>query len=228
MAKTRILFTGDSITDVSRTIMIQAMQNFFGRGGNPAEMEKRTNGVLGHGYPLLIDSQLAYEHPGEYEVLNRGVSGHRIVDLDARVKADCINLKPDVLSIMIGINDVWHEVNFNNGVDAVKFERVYDSMLAEIMAALPELKLILVEPYVLHGPATDGNWEFFSTETELRRQTTVRLAEKYGAKLLPSQKLFDEAAARSASADWSADGVHPTSAGHWLLAKAWMELFAEL
>lgn len=229
--KTRILFTGDSITDAFRTETVRAMMEMFskmGQGGTPQEMTARTDHVLGTGYPLLVASQLGCEHPGQYEILNRGISGHRVVDLDARVKADCINLAPDVLSILIGINDVWHEAMMRNGVDAVKFERVYDAMLTEIQAALPKVKLVLIEPFVLKGPATEAQWDYFRDETELRRQATVRMAEKHGARLLPAQKLFSEAAASSCAGDWSADGVHPTPAGHWMLAQAWMALCRDM
>ncbi len=228
---TRILFTGDSITDVRRTGQVRAMSEMLEKMGKhlmPHEVAEQTNSALGCGYPLLVASQLGCEQPGTYEILNRGISGHRVVDLDARVKADCINLKPDVLSILIGINDVWHEASMKNGVDAEKFERVYNYMLAEIIAALGDLKLILIEPFVLKGSATEEQWDFFSRETELRRQVVTKLAAKYGAALLPAQKLFSEAEARSCSSDWLADGVHPTPGGHWMLAQAWLELFRSI
>jgi len=95
-------------------------------------------------------------------------------------------------------------------------------------AALPEVQLVLVEPFVLKGQATEPQWDYFRDETELRRQTTVRLAEKYGAKLLPTQKLFSDAADASCAANWSADGVHPTPGGHWMLAQAWLELCKDI
>jgi lysophospholipase L1-like esterase len=228
---TRILFTGDSITDVMRTELIRAFEEMavrIGRTSSPEDRLAMTNEFLGSGYPALVNAQLAFEEPGRYEVLNRGISGNRIVDLDARVKADCINLHPDVLSIMIGINDVWHDVMARNGVDAEKFERVYDNMLAEILRALPNLKLILIEPFVLHGPATEPNWDFFSRETDLRRAAVWRLAAKYGALFVPAQKLFSDAAANTAPVVWSKDGVHPTPAGHWMLALEWLKLFRSL
>lgn len=230
--KRKILFTGDSITDTFRTNLAQGMMEMMhrmGQGGSPEEMTARTNDILGTGYALMAAARLSYEHPGKYEFLNRGISGHRVVDLDARVKQDCINLSPDIVSIMIGINDVWHEAMMKNGVDAVKFERVYDAMLAEIKAALPQVQFVLIEPFVLKGPATEAQWDYFRDETELRRQTTVRLAQKYGAKLLPAQKLFDDALAASGCvADWTADGVHPSPAGHWMLSQAWVDLCADI
>lgn len=228
---TKILFTGDSITDAMRTELVRGMGEMMAKMGTavpPHLLADRTNHILGTGYPMLVASQLGFEHPGRYTVLNRGISGHRIVDLDARIKVDCINLEPDVLSILIGINDVWHELMFNNGVGAAKFERVYDTMLEETLKALPKLKLILIEPFVLRGSATEEKWEQFQLETELRRTATQRLAAKYGAALLPAGSLFDEAAARTAAGDWCADGVHPTAAGNWLLAQAWLKLFRSL
>ena len=223
----RILFTGDSITDTCRVVVCQDMERYLGE--LPLEQrQEQMDQVLGNGYPLLVASQLYAEFPGKYKVLNRGVSGNRIVDLDARVKCDCINLKPDVVSIMIGINDVWHEVDWHNGVDAPKFERVYDGMLEEIRAALPGVKFILLEPYVLKGTGTQDKWDSFRRETDLRRDVVRRLAQKYQAACIDSQALFDQAAQRSCEADLSADGVHPTPAGHWLLAQAWLKAFQQM
>ena len=138
MKKTRILFTGDSITDVYRTDVARAMEGWLDPALTAQERQASTNSVLGMGYPLLAAAQLSVEEPGRYEFLNRGISGNRVVDLDARIKVDCINLRPDVISIMIGVNDVWHELGDHNGVDAPKFRRVYQGMLQEITQALPD------------------------------------------------------------------------------------------
>lgn len=228
--RTKILFTGDSITDAARTVLCQDLEKMLESDPNftPEKRDEMLNGALGTGYPLLVASQLYAEAPGQYEVLNRGISGNRVVDLDVRIKCDCINLEPNVLSIMIGINDVWHEANWRNGVDAQKFERVYGEMLKEITAALPAVKLILLEPYVLKGPATQEKWDYFRAETDLRRHTVKSLARRHQAACIDTQELFDRAAARSCETDWSADGVHPTPAGHWLLAQAWLEEFKKL
>jgi lysophospholipase L1-like esterase len=228
---TKILFTGDSITDSFRSEMVRGMGEIFARMGTPTPpnlLAERTNNILGTGYPALIAAQLTFEHPGHYEVLNRGISGHRIVDLDARIKADCINLEPDVLSILIGINDVWHELMFQNGVAADKFERVYGTMLEETLQALPRLKLILIEPFVLPGAATQEKLEQFENETELRRLATVRLARQFNAALLPAQQLFSDAAMKTNPGDWCSDGVHPTPAGQWLLAQSWLKLYRSI
>ena len=158
MEKLRILFTGDSITDVNRTDMVRMTEEWMSRDPNatPQQREEAVDRALGCGYPLLVASQLGAQEPGRYEFLNRGISGNRVVDLDARIKRDCINLRPDVISILIGVNDVWHELGEHNGVDAPKFRRVYEGMLQEITHALPGVKLILLEPYVLQGPRHTG------------------------------------------------------------------------
>ena len=183
MEKLRILFTGDSITDVNRTDMVRMTEEWMSRDPNatPQQREEAVDRALGCGYPLLVASQLGAQEPGRYEFLNRGISGNRVVDLDARIKRDCINLRPDVISILIGVNDVWHELGEHNGVDAPKFRRVYEGMLQEITHALPGVKLILLEPYVLQGPATLENWDTFRREVDLRREVVRDLAKSYWA-----------------------------------------------
>ena len=211
MKPIRILFTGDSITDAHRTTLNHALGQ---------------TDTFGTGYPLFIAARLAAEKPGRFEVLNRGVSGNRIVDLDARVKCDCIHLQPDIVSIMIGINDVWHEIMARNGVDLEKFKRVYTSMLREIQAALPHVRLMLLSPYVLPGTATQEHLDIFQQETSARRAAVMELATAFHAAYLDTQALFDQACSPSIPAStWSLDGVHPTPAGQWLLAEHWLQLF---
>lgn len=208
-----ILFQGDSITDCMRI--------------------RDNDQYAGSGYPTLIKARLGYDAPGEYRFLNRGVSGNRIVDLYARMKIDLINLKPDYLSVLIGVNDVWHEIGAQNGVAADKFERVYDMLLTEIEEALPSIRFLLLEPFVLPGTATENidekprRLETFQREVALRGEATRRVAEKHGAAFIPLQGRFD-AACRLAPADyWLIDGVHPTAMGHELIARAWMEAFEQ-
>ena len=128
MAKV-ILFQGDSITDAGRS---------------------RDNDLLtGTGYVRLTEAELGCTYPLLYTCYNRGISGNRIVDVYARIKADIINLAPDYMSILIGINDVWHEYTRQNGVSAEKFERIYDMLIHEIKEALPDIKIMILEPFVL-------------------------------------------------------------------------------
>ncbi len=178
---------------------------------------------------------LGAEYPYQFRFINRGISGDRVVDLYARIKKDMINLKPDYVSILIGINDVWHEIFDRNGVSAVKFELVYGLLIEELLRELPNLRLMLLEPFVLPGSATrsdgenPGRWEYFRTETDLRRKVVKRLTDKYGLVFVPLQDKFDSVNA-DAPADgyWLADGVHPTSAGHELIKQAWLEAFKEI
>jgi len=214
---TKILFQGDSITDVGRN------------RENPAA----GNG-MGCGYPLLLKSRLYFDHPGEYECVNLGISGNRIVDIYARMKRDIVNIAPDVMSLLIGVNDVWHELGESpNGVDAEKFERVYDWLLKELAEALPGMKLIILEPFVLPGTATqtegsEERWQAFHREVPLRAQAAKRIAEKYGAAFVPLQNVLDEACKKAPPAYWLRDGVHPTEAGHELIAREWMKAFERL
>lgn len=206
-----ILFQGDSITDGLRS--------------------RDNDQFAGNGYPTLVKAKLGYDEPGKYTFLNRGISGNRVVDLYARIKIDLINLKPDVLSILIGVNDVWHEEEIKNGVDAAKFERIYDMLLDEVQEALPGIRLIILEPFVLHGKATENTpehptrWEYFRDETPLRAAAAKRVAERHGATFVPLQHLFDEACQLAEPAYWLHDGVHPTAMGHELIAREWLKAF---
>ena len=215
---TRILFQGDSITDAGRA-----------RGNDQAL------GALGYGYPLYVRARLNTDHPGAYDVINRGVSGDRIVDVYARIRRDIINLKPDVLSVLIGINDVWHSLSDDpNGVEAPKFERVYDMLLCEVREALPDCRFIILEPFVLEAAATvpdescPDRWHIFDREVPLRAQAARRVAEKHGATFVPLQRVFDEACKKAEPSWWLQDGVHPTAAGHELITREWLKAFETL
>lgn len=209
-----ILFQGDSITDCGR------------------DREKDTHN--GRGYAHLVSAHLMGNHPYEYVCLNRGVSGNRVVDLYARIKKDMINLKPDYMSVLIGINDVWHEYTRQNGVDAEKFEMVYGLMIEELQRALPDLKIMILEPFVLPGIATvtddehPGRWEYFTSECSLRREAAKRIAEKYNLLFIPLQEMFNKANENAPADYWLADGVHPTPAGHELIKNEWLKAFDKI
>lgn len=204
----KILFQGDSITDCGRA--------------------RDRDTFRGTGYPALITAKLNFENPGEYHIINRGISGNRIVDLYARIKADIINLAPDYMSILIGVNDVWHEVSRCDGVDAEKYERIYDMLITEVKAALPDLKIIIMAPFVTKGTATEAAWDTFSTEVAKRAAAAKRIAEKHNLKFVETQSEFDKALTLHAEPYWTVEGVHPTEAGHALLAKLWVAAFEEI
>ncbi len=201
------LMQGDSITDANR--------NRSTSNPDPYHM-------LGKGYAALTASALELKYPGEYTYINRGISGNRIVDLFARNKLDLINLKPDVLSILIGVNDVWHEYSRQNGVDAEKFEMMYNLLLDEVEEALPEIKVILMGAFVLPGLPYD--YEAFRADVEERAAITKRIAAQRGYPFIVLQALFDEADARGVQ-HLTADGVHPDYAGCELIKNALVEAF---
>ena len=199
----RFLFQGDSITDAGR-------DNYE----NPY--------ATGTGYPRLLEADISFAQSG-HEILNCGISGNRVVDLLARWKKDCLNLKPDVLTILIGVNDVWHELNWENGVSAEVFEQVYRILLKETLKTLPNIRIILMGAYVIHGEATDEKWDVFDSEVRMRRDITRKLAEEFHLGYVDLQEVFDKAQEKELSVHWSQDGVHPTAAGHKLIAQAWKE-----
>ena len=214
MEKKIVLFQGDSITDCGR------------------DKDKQTHN--GRGYAHLVAAHLNCNEPYAYNCINRGISGNRVVDLYARIKIDMINLKPDYMSILIGINDVWHEYTRKNGVDAEKFEMVYGLMIEELQKALPNLKIMILEPFVLPGSATNtdeehpGRWEHFSSECVLRQKAAKRIAEKYGLVFVPLQDLLNKVNADAPEDYWLMDGVHPTPAGHELIKQEWLKAFEQL
>ncbi len=207
----KILFQGDSITDAGRA---------------------RNNDDLGRGYANLAAAKLGYTNPNEYAFYNRGISGNRIVDLYARIKCDMINIAPDYMSILIGVNDVWHEYPGKNGVDAAKFEKIYSMLIEEFKEACPNTDILIMEPFVLPGVGTDKELEdgsalypVFRSEVEKRAAAAKRIADRYHLRFLPLQATFDELGAKISNDYWLADGVHPTLYGHEMMANAWLHAF---
>ena len=206
MSKVTILFQGDSITDCGRSREVDAL---------------RVGAGLGAGYPTLIAARLLCDRPEtEWNILNRAISGNRVVDLYARWKLDALNLKPDVLSIMIGVNDTWHEKARANGVEVPRYARIYRELLEWTKTTLPAIKLVLLEPYVLEFGAVGADW---IDEMAARTQVVRDLAKEFGATLIPTQDILNEAVKRAAPEHWLADGVHPLLAGHQLIADAWLK-----
>ena len=204
----KIITFGDSITDMRR--------------GSEQDAEIFT---LGHGYPQLLAGDLKYENPKKYEVINRGNSGNRIVDLYARIKKDVWNLKPDVISILIGINDIWLECGEGkNGVDIVRFEKVYRMLIEDTKEKLPKVKFILLEPFVLKGIATEEKYDEFC-EVKKYAKVVEKLAKEYGCAFVALQDRFDEEAKKYGEVHYLYDGVHPDVAGGKLIAEEWLKVF---
>ncbi len=203
----KIVALGDSITDMGRS---------------------REEGInvhsYGSAYSFFIEGEFAAKSPKKHVLYNRGISGNRIVDVYARVKADCWNLQPDLISILIGVNDVWHEIAFKNGVEIDRYEREYEKLLDDTLAVLPNVKILLLEPFVLKGSATSDRYDEFLAVKEYAKRVKA-LAERKNCVFVPLQARFDELAAEYGDEHWLFDGVHPTVAGSKIIAEEWLKAF---
>ncbi|MEK0315806.1 SGNH/GDSL hydrolase family protein [Cohnella sp. 56] len=195
-----VLFQGDSITDWGR---------------NYSDF-----GSLGNGYPLLVAAEFGRQYPEkQVTFLNRGIGGNRVVDLERRWQEDCLDLKPDWVSIYIGINDTWRR--YDSG-DTTSVEAFYERYRKLIVRTRDELdaRLVLVEPFVLPVPGDRKSWR---EDLDPKIQAVRELAREFSAAYVPLDGLFAAASSRVDPAYWAGDGVHPSPAGHALIAKAWLD-----
>ena len=194
-----ILFQGDSVTDAGRD---------------------RTNpDALGSGYVHIIAGRLWADRPElDLRILNRGISGNRTRDLLTRWDEDCIALKPTVLSILVGINNVWRRYDRDDPTSAEVFRREYHELLARSRDAGIE-RIVMAEPFLLPVPEDRRMWrEDLDPKIAICRE----LATEFGATCVPLDGIFNAAAATTGPALWAGDGVHPSVAGQGLIAKAWL------
>jgi lysophospholipase L1-like esterase len=200
-----VLFQGDSITDAGRK-----------RDINKANNQE----AFGTGYAWMVASQLLVSRPDlKLNFYNRGVSGNKVFQLAERWQADCLDLKPNVLSILIGVNDIWHKLNGNYDGTVAVYENDYNTLVGRTKDALPDIKLVICEPFVLKCGAVNANW---FPEFDGYRAAARRVAEKAGATFVPFQEMFDRAIAYAPPEHWAADGVHPTDIGDALMAHTWL------
>jgi lysophospholipase L1-like esterase len=196
---TRILFQGDSITDGNR-----------GRSEDP-------NHILGHGYQFIIAAKYGAASPElNLTFLNRGISGNTVLDLEKRWQKDTLDLKPDVLSILIGVND-----NSKN-VSLEQYEQIYDKLLTDTRAANPDIHFVLCEPFTLPVGQRKDNAESWISSLKERQKIVAKLAQKHHAALVHFQKAFDAACTKAPADHWIWDGVHPTYSGHQIMAEEWI------
>jgi lysophospholipase L1-like esterase len=201
-----ILFQGDSITDVGR--------NRNANGANNA-------GALGGGYPLIAAAHMMRAHPDSgLQIFNRGVSGDKVPALQARWETDTIALKPDILSILVGVNDLWHKLTGNSSGTVADYEAQYNELIDGTKRALPSVRLVVLEPFVLVTGSVDGKW---FPEFDDRRDAAARVAKRADATFVPLQSMFTQLAKTASPSYWLADGVHPTIAGHAAIADRWRE-----
>ncbi len=202
------LFQGDSITDAGRD---KKKQN------NPNEPS-----ALGTGYAFLAACQLLEKYSGARpRIFNRGISGNKVYQLAERWDEDCIALKPDVVSILVGVNDYWHIVKHNYHGTVEKYEKDYRALLERTRQALPAVTLVICEPFVLRCGEVDEKW---FPEFDRYRSAVKKISTELKAIFVPFQAVFDEAAKKAPPSYWAADGVHPTMAGAYLMAQAWLKV----
>jgi lysophospholipase L1-like esterase len=194
-----ILFQGDSITDCKRN--------------------RELPDDLGRGYVWLTSSLLSARFPEyKFKFINRGIGGNRVKDLQARWEQDCLELKPTVLSIYIGINDTWRKYDRNDSTSTEQFVAGYRDILDRARDGL-DARLILIEPFVVPVTPDQRQWR---EDLDPKIQAIRELAMEYNALYVPLDGLFAQVTMRAEPAYWAYDGVHPTGAGHALIADAWL------
>ena len=206
----RIVFQGDSITDMAH---------------HPGADQ---NHILGHSYVFLIAARMGAHYPGQkLKFINSGVSGNRVQDLAARWQRDTLMQKPDILSVLVGVNDICKESAAHKRVNAAEFEQTYDRILGQAMAANPRLKIVLCEPFIEPGRYNQGHWNEWQEDVRNLQAAVARLGRKYNAPVVPLQRVFDEACKRDGVGYWVWDGVHPTYSGQELIAEEWLKAVRE-
>jgi len=194
-----ILFQGDSITDVGRS--------------------REDDSNLGNGYAMMIRAWYSSIYPDcDALFFNRGVSGNRTKDLQARLKKDFIDLCPTWISILIGINDCWRRYDKNDPTSTEEYEERYRDLLTKLRQNT-RADIILCEPFLLHVTPEIATWR---EDLDPKIEVVRKLAKEFNTLLVPLDSIFKKASSTHSPEFWSADGVHPTSAGHALIARAWL------
>ena len=202
----RVLFQGDSITDARRD--------------RTQTTEPNTQAGFGEGYAWMAASQMLVTRPElRLSCFNRGISGNKVFQLAERWQVDCLDLKPTVVSILVGVNDLWHKLNGNYDGTVEDYENSYHELVGRTCLALPGVRLVICEPFALNCGAVNADW---FPEFDGYRAAAKRVAERACAVFVPFQDVFDRAIAHAPPEHWAADGVHPTAVGSALMARAWL------
>lgn len=204
-----ILFQGDSITDAGRN-----------------KKSPVANEGLGRGYPNFVAKSLHQDHPElDLQIHNRGISGNKVPDLERRWQADCIDLQPKILSILIGVNDIWHMLSGKYDGTSEVYRDGFAALLDRTQKALPSTTIVVCEPFVLISGTVKQNQDKWFPEFDVRRTYAKEVATGAGATWVPFQTMFDNAVAEGTEpGKLAGDGVHPTQQGHQLMAKTWRDV----
>jgi lysophospholipase L1-like esterase len=207
-ANDTILFQGDSITDWGR---------------KKTETEPNSFAMLGNGYAYLSAADLLLNNPDKnFKIYNKGVSGNKVYQLADRWETDCLAIKPNVLSIMIGVNDFWHTLTNGYTGTIETYRTDYKKLLDRTKQALPDVKFIIGEPFAVKGvKSVDDKWYPKFNEY---RAVAKEIAADFNAPFIPYQAIFDEAIKTAPGIYWTNDGVHPSVAGANLMAHAWLKM----
>ena len=203
----KILFQGDSITDAGRS-----------------REKTGTIDTLGRGYPKYCAELVSAAYPDrEFEFINLGISGNRAESLKARWQADAIDIQPDVVSILIGINDTWHRAAKGDWMPDAYFEECYRYCLTELKEKT-HAKIILMEPFLLYTPDKVN----FRRDLYGKVEVTRKLAREFADEFIPLDGLFQAASINDPPTKWAADGVHPTPDGAQFIARYYLEAFKKV
>lgn len=206
----RLVFIGDSITDMK-----------WGRD------ESDRNHYLGHSYVFLIAARLGVDMPeADLAFFNRGISGNRLGDLRRRWERDAVEMKPDLLSVLVGVNDVHGNLD---DLDGDQWETDFRQALDGSRKANPELRFVLIDPFVLASGRLKPPEEYrrWRSQTNRLGDVVARLAKEFDAAHVAMQEVFDQAARAVSPEHWIWDGIHPLPPGHELIARTWLETVAK-
>ncbi len=220
-----VLFMGDSITD-------------GGRNRNVTD----PNIALGSGYANIAAADITFRNPGKYAFYNRGVGGQGIKDMYARIREDVIAIKPDYMSILASVNDAWFDLGgkglpvIDNKKAMERFERTYSMLIEETLDSLPDIKIMILEPFTLDAHKTpygdEGAWaetyDIFRKGVEEKAFVSRKIAVKYGFPFIELQAKFDAVYDPENPRIWLWDGVHPTCNGAHLIAQEWIKGFESM
>ncbi len=189
----RIVFFGDSITDCDR--------------------DRGDLNSLGNGYVKILADKLRPIYPDtDIELINKGISGDRVQELLARVQTDVIDLKPDAVVIMIGINNVWHKFTHGKELDLVEFEQDLKELITKLKEA--GIVVIFLEPFLLPAPDKLRMRKIFNEELKI----IDRVGEEMCDEFVAFDEMFNGLVESIPYSEYSLDGVHPTHRGSRLIA----------